>query len=142
MNTVEQRIYHAFPGEPITLASILEDGLQPGADGCVYTANTPAGAASFVKMRSDRVIGHETVELPDGRTVTVPVMGEPIEQAYVVEIHVNQLDPEQLDISDDHNPLFFPADLVAYRHAGIIPPEAIDETMWLFDLTPGALFAK
>ena len=40
---------------------------------------------------------------------------------YVLEIDVSNLNMNKLEVSDDHNPDFFPKDLKAYVYKGVIP---------------------
>jgi len=102
------------------LGSIMEKGLQPGFDGCVYLAGPkPAHAAMFVAMRGGEFDGYTEVEV-DGKTATIPNFVQH-DHIYVIEIPVDELDPTKLGESGDHDPAAFPADTESYTYDGEIP---------------------
>lgn len=71
-----------------------------GVDGFVYMANKLHYAAGFAKLHRVR-------------------------SCVVIEVDTSQLDHSLLALSDDHNPDFFPDDLVSWTYEGLIPPEAL-----------------
>ena len=111
-------VYHAT--WPTHLGSIMQNGLQPGFDGCVYLAGPkPAHAAMFVAIRGGEFDGTTEVEV-DGETATIPNFIQH-DHIYVIEIPVDELDPTLLGESGDHDPAAFPADTESYTYDGTIP---------------------
>ena len=111
-------LYHAT--WPTPLGSIMEKGLQPGMDGCVYLAGPlPAHAATFIAIRGGEFDGTIEIEV-NGETATVPNLIQH-DHIYVIEIPVDELDPTTLGESGEHSPAMFPADTESYTYGGVIP---------------------
>ena len=93
-------IYHAT--WPSKVSDILEEGLKPGIDGCVYLAGPlPAHAATFVAIRGGEFDGMEEVEV-DGKMEKFPKMIQH-DTIFVFSVDTNDLDPELLHESTDHS---------------------------------------
>jgi hypothetical protein len=118
MAPTSRALYHAT--WPTHLGSIMQKGLQPGSDGCVYLAGPkPAHAATFIAIRGGEFDGYTEVEV-DGKTATIPNFVQH-DHIYVIEIPVDELDPTKLGESGDHSPAAFPADTESYTYDGEIP---------------------
>ena len=118
-------LYHA--AWESKLDSILESGLLPGCDGCVYLAGPlPAHAAQFVAMRPDYDPSNPFKEIEiDGEMVKMPNMLDS-KTVYAFEIDVDRLDPSLLHESGDHNPAFFNEDTQSFMYNGKIEPEWLE----------------
>ena len=121
-----KRFYHAT--WDVHVESIMEFGLRPGPDGCVYMGGPlPAHAAIFLAMRG----GPTDWELAeDGKWQPHQVEAKKI---YVFTIFEDDLKPELLHESFDHSAAFFPEGTEAVYYNGTIPPEdfLLD---WEFDM--------
>jgi hypothetical protein len=121
-----KRFYHAT--WDIYLESVLEFGLRPGPDGCVYMAGPlPAHAATFLAMRGGPVdwsLNEENEWWPTSLEA---------EKIYVFTIFEDDLKPELLHESFDHSAAFFPKDTKAVFYNGQIPPENIS-LQWEFNM--------
>ena len=89
-------MYHATPKE--NLNSILEHGLRPGIDGCVYLCEQPKEAIRFLLVKQPEVI-------------------------VVFEIAISDEDEARIKESFDHSFEFFQCR--AYGYNGTIPKEKI-----------------
>jgi hypothetical protein len=99
MTTDLNYLYHAT--WHTNLGSIMEHGIQPGSDGCVYLAGpTPAHAGVFVALRQ-----YESDE----------------SYLYVIRVPVDELDSAKLRKSYDHNASFFPEDTESFYYTDTIP---------------------
>lgn len=100
-------LYHATKHEDDAI-SIIEEGFETTM---TFFCTKPEHAAEFLQLING-----------DG-------------DYYVVMVDVSQLDPNELEISYDHNPDFYSSDLEAYMYFGEIPPDAVEGdyytvTMW------------
>jgi hypothetical protein len=121
-----KRYYHAT--WDIHLPSIMEFGLRPGPDGCVYMAGPlPAHAATFLAIR-----GGPTDWTMDENGKWQPHQVE-AKKIYVFTIFEDDLKPELLHESFDHSPAFFPEGTEAVYYDGTIPPEDF-WLEWEFDM--------
>lgn len=100
-------LYHATP--LANLPGIVEEGLQPGPDGLVYTSNEPHYAAGFLLLRA----GWLKQTFGDVRVVSIP-------------IDRDVLPAENWEPGTDHAPGFVPDDLEVWAYDGEIPPAALD----------------
>ncbi len=101
-------IYHATP--MANLPSIVEHGLKPSPwENGTYFANTPGYAAAFMRLR-----------MVTGDIVVFPV-------------DTDDFDPERIMPGDDHNPGFFPDDLVVTFIRGEIPWDQIGDDITVFE---------
>jgi hypothetical protein len=113
------KIYHAT--WPSKADQILEEGLTPGFDGCVYLAGPlPAHAAQFVAIRGGEFDGMQEVEI-DGKTEKFPKMVQH-DTIIVFEVDTNDLDLELLHQSNDHSHAFFQEDTESWYYDGSIHP--------------------
>jgi len=112
-------IYHAT--WPSKVSNILEEGLTPGVDGCVYLAGPlPAHAAQFVAIRGGEFDGMEEMEI-DGKIEKFPKMIQH-DTIIVFEVDTNDLDPELLHESTDHSHAFFQEATESWYYDGSIHP--------------------
>ena len=113
-------IFHAT--WPSRVNDILDEGLKPGMDGCVYLAGPlPAHAATFVALRGGEFDGYEEIEIA-GKTERFPKIIQH-DKIVVFSVDTNDLDPELLHESFDHSPTFFPEGTESWFYNGLIDPE-------------------
>ncbi len=113
-------IFHAT--WPSKVDQIIEEGLQPGIDGCVYLAGPlPAHAATFVAIRGGEFDGYEEVEI-DGKIEKFPKMVNH-DKIFVFSVDTDDLDPELLRESTDHSHAFFPEGTESWCYDGPIDPD-------------------
>tara|TARA_Y100000758_G_scaffold284028_1_gene233225 strand:+ start:398 stop:793 length:396 start_codon:yes stop_codon:yes gene_type:complete len=113
-------IYHAT--WPSKVNDILEEGLKPGFDGCVYLAGPlPAHAATFVALRGGEFDGTEEIEI-NGKMETVPKMIQH-DKIFVFSVESDDLDPDLLHESFDHSATFFPEGTESWLYNGPIHPD-------------------
>lgn len=97
---IPEKLYHSTAVS--NLNSIREYGINNAMsiDGFVYMVNEMHYAAAFAKMYRQRT-------------------------CVVFEVDTSKLDHALLDVSDDHNPMFFPDDMLSMTYEGVVPPEAL-----------------
>ena len=104
--------------------AVMDEGLQPGPDGCVYLAGpTFAHAAQFLQFRQD-IERYDEVDYGDHgmSKFRVPVPYED-QIVYGLQIVRSMLNPALLHPSGDHNPDFFQEDTESVYYEGTIEPE-------------------
>ena len=120
MDSVPSVLYHAT--WPSKVDSIIDDGLLPGFDGCIYLAGPlPDHAAQFIALRHE-IDGMKEMEI-DGVVHQVPNVIEH-DTLYVFAVYTDLLDPELLHESGDHAAEFWHEDTKSFQYDG-----EIDSTM-------------
>ena len=111
-----KKYYHAAWDKDVP--SIMEFGLRPGPDGCVYMAGPlPAHAMQFLAIRG----GPTDWQLDeDGKWQPFQTK---CEKMYVFAIYKDDLEENKLHESFDHSPRFFQEDTESVYYDDAIPPE-------------------
>ena len=101
--------------------AVMDEGLQPGIDGCVYMAGpTFAHAAQFLQYGQD-IERYDEVD-HNGSVFRVPVPYEK-QIVYGLQIVRSMLNPALLHPSFDHVAEFFDEDTESFYYEGAIEPE-------------------